>query len=121
MERIGRGWRGRCYFPFNGHELRFDQGFEYLVHAADYGSPTATSSQASFPLAVDRTVHIHGRSHFCRISLPKAGGFDFSFVIGEGKTLSLPGQFFPGNLCLSAAQGSAVAEIQNGNNLLTLE
>lgn len=118
--RIGRGWRGRCYFPFsNGNEVRLDSGFEYMVLSKEYGIPTPSYASNSIPLVLDRSVPQSAQSNFCRMTIfPDSVG---RALTGNPLMLSLPGLLLPGNLCLSAAQGRAYVEVGRNFLLLTLE
>ncbi|MBW2292878.1 MAG: hypothetical protein JRG94_11290 [Deltaproteobacteria bacterium] len=115
---IGRGWRGRCYFPAGRREIRRDTGFQYMVLSEGYGIPTEISQRWS-PIASPVTIRkFNSRVPFClmRALFNSIPGI---FLTTENAIhLALPGLLYPNGTCKSSAQGEPYT--QSGGNWSSL-
>jgi len=119
--RVGRGWRNRCYIPYQNAEQRVDSGIEFLVLSRPYGVPSGVVSndyeetRDVQPIA-DPPAPVGVAINFCTIFLRPD---DFAQTLGLAPTLTLwvPGTLLPGGVCISSAQGKVVTSTVSGQHL----
>jgi len=119
--RVGRGWRNRCYIPYQNAEQRVDAGIEFLVLSRPYGVPSGVVSndyeetRDVQPIA-NPPAPIGVAINFCTIFLRPD---DFAQTLGLAPTLTLwvPGTLLPGGVCISSAQGKVVTSTVSGHHL----
>jgi hypothetical protein len=110
--RVGRAWRGKCYFPYQKAEVNVASAIDHLVLTKDYGVPMERKAK---PNPADDSVFINPTVPAAAMGVRVCAAVHARDDMVDGKLrkvyLKSPGTMPPpGIFCSYSAKGAALSE-----------